>query len=170
MAKYCCAWLSLARTVKRTDRSELHHFGAVWQLVDISEPVSLLQSRDGSYLKGWDEVRMGKYSRNACSGCGPKRCSVNISPFPLPLPFRMGQKRSKNVGELSDALSGECSMGCCGWNRVRVRRGSTAFDEKVFPKAFMWLAVLSKREGPQAPRGLWQTVCYFFSLSPSFSR
>lgn len=33
---------------------------AGWQLLDISEPVSLLQSRDGSYLKGWGEVCMGK--------------------------------------------------------------------------------------------------------------
>lgn len=63
----------------------------------------------------------------------PSGCSVNIL---LPLPFRMGHKRSKNLGVLSDTLSRECSMGRYGWNRVRARRGSETFEEKNVSKGF----------------------------------
>ena len=99
-------------------------------------------------------------------GVALRRCSVNISPFPLPLPFRMGHKRSKNVGELSDALSGECSMGCCGWNRVRVRRGSAAFEEKSVSKGFYVIGCpFQKRRSPGPKGSLADSLLLCFPLS-----
>lgn len=61
-------------------------------------------------------------------------------------------------------------MGGTGWG---LEEEVKPLRKKMFLKAFMWLVVLLKREGPQTPRGLWQTICYLFfspSLLPSLCK
>lgn len=88
--------------------------------------------------------------------------------FSSPFPSGWGYKMSKNSGASSDALSGESSMDWHRWSRAKARRGREALRKKSVSKGFCVIGY-PLWEGPWAPRGLLETVCYLFpSLLPSF--
>lgn len=74
----------------------------------------------------------------------------------------MGAQMSKNSEASGDILCGERSMGWCWWNRIKGQGRKTEF-----PKAFVRLVIIFKREGPGVQGVFWTQSTIF--PHPSFS-